>query len=246
MKSLLNSTFASLLFVTLCAFPCTSSAEKNPMRDFPSEFKFSELWEQLVIDGKPTRAYRFVTNETIDEVKVKVSRWLQQSQVPVVERTKNGWTYLSYRNDDTWITVQVRLYANGGSSKVEGLVSFWQASNQLAVRGLEPRLSTLSSMQVLRRLESIDRGRNAITVTAISDASVEVVANGLSADMKTHGYVPASYAPPSLLSGDKAANLYGAISRAWIGNGQQVLFSVFEHRGKTAAQIYVLGGKHLE
>jgi hypothetical protein len=246
MNKLVNIIVAGLLFATLCTFPDTSSAEKNPMRGFPSEFKFSELWEQLIIDGKPTRAYRFVANESLDDVKVKVSRWLQQSQVPVVERTKKGWTYLSHRKDDTWITVQVRLFADGGTSKVEGLVSFWQASYQLAVRGIEPRLSTLNNMQVLRRLESVDRGRNAITVTAISDASVEVVANGLAADMKSHGYVPASYAPPSLLSGDKAASLYGAVSRVWIGNGQQVLFSVFEHRGKTAAQIYVLGGKHLE
>ena len=246
MKKLLNLTVVGLLFATLCTFPDTSDAEKNPMRGFPSEFKYSELWEQLIIDGKPTRAYRFVADETLDDVKIKLSRWLQQSQVPVVEGAKNGWTYLSHRKDDTWITVQVRLFANGGSSKVEGLVSFWQASYQPAVPGIEPRLSTLSSMQVLRRLESVDRGRNAITVTAISDASVEVVANGLAADMKTHGYVPASHAPPSLLSGDKAANLYGAISRAWLGNGQQVLFSVFEHRGKTAAQIYVLGGKRLD
>jgi hypothetical protein len=246
MKSILISTFADLLFVTLCAFPCTSSAEKDPMLGFPSEFKFSELWEKLVIDGKPTRAYRFVANESIDDVKVKVSRWLQHSQVPVVESSKNGWTYLSYRNEDAWITVQVRPFAHVGSSKVEGLVSFWQVSYQRVVRSIEPRLSTLSSMQVLRRLESVDRGRNAITVTAISDASIEVVANGLAADMRTHGYVPVSYAPPSLLSSDKAANLYGAVSRAWIGNGQQVLFSVFEHRGKTAAQIYVLGGKHVE
>jgi hypothetical protein len=64
--------------------------------------------------------------------------------------------------------------------------------------------------------------------------------------MKMQGLVPASYAPPSLISGDKASTPYGAVSRAWIGNGRQILFSVFEHRGKTAAQIYILGGKNLE
>ncbi len=246
MKKLLNLGVVGLLFAMLSAFPYASRAEKNPMLGFPSEFKVSELWERLVIDGKPSRAYRFVANESLAEVKVKLSRWLQQSQVPVVEDKKNGWIYLSHRKEDTWITVQVRAVATGGSSSVEGLISFWQSSDQRVTRSVEPRFSTLDNMQVLRRLESVDRGRNAISVTAISEASVNTIANSLAADMKMHGFAPSSYTPPSLRSGDKAMSPYEAVSRAWTGNGQQVLFSVFEHRGKTAAQIYVLGGKHLE
>jgi hypothetical protein len=243
MSNLLIRTVIGLFFTTLCTFSYSSGAEKNPMQGFPSEFKFSELWEQLVIDGKPTRAYRFVANEPLEDVKVKVSQWLALSQVPAIERSRNGWTYISHRKEDTWVTVQVRLFNAGGRSLVEGLVSFWQDSKYRAVSNIELRFSTLNTMQVLRRLDSVDRGRRAITVTAISDASVNAVANSLAADMKMNGLVPASFSPPALHSDTKGTNLHGSVSRAWIGNGKQVLFSVFEHRGKTAAQIYVLGDK---
>jgi hypothetical protein len=237
------SVLFSAIFFTI---PNVSSAEKNPMIGFPAEFKLSEIWEQAFIDGKPTRVYRFVANESLMEVKQKVSRWLQQAQLPAIEHEKNGWTYISHRKEDTWISVQIRPFSNGGKSLIEGLVSFWQDSRLGSMSNIEPQLAALNNMQVLRRLASVDRGRNAITVTAISEASVDIVANSLAIDMKTHGFVPASYAPPSLLSGDKASTPYGAVSRAWIGNGRQVLFSVFEHKGKTAVQIYVLGGKSLE
>jgi hypothetical protein len=251
MKRMLNwaasvvflATFSAHIYATSVE---ANSVEKNPMLGFPTEYKFSEMWEQLVIDGRPTRVYRFVANESLKEVKLKASKWLQQSEIPAIEQTKNGWTYISHRKEDTWITVQVRLFSNGGSSLVEGMVSFWQDASHLSVRKAVMHLSTLNTMQVLRRLESVDRGRRAITVTAISDASVDTVANSLAGDMKIHGFVPASYAPPSLHPGDKASNPFGAVSLAWIGNGQQVLFSVFEHRGRTAAQIYVLGGKNFE
>jgi hypothetical protein len=237
----------SVLFVAMFfAIPSARSAEKNPMIGFPAEFKLSEIWEQVFIDGKPTRVYRFVANESLMDVKLKVSRWLQQAQLPAIEHEKNGWTYISHKKEDTWISVQVRPFSNGGNSSIEGLVSFWQDSSLGSMGNIEPQLATLNNMQVLRRLASVDRGHTAITVTAISEASVDTVANSLANDMKMQGFVPASYAPPSLISGDKASTPYGAVSRAWIGNGRQVLFSVFEHRGKTAAQIYVLRGKNLE
>jgi hypothetical protein len=246
MKLMLNKVVVVFFLSIVFAIPYGIGAEKNPMRGFPAEFKASEVWEQLVIDGKPTRAYRFVANESLQDVKLKVARWLQQTEIPAMEHAKNGWTYISYRKDDSWITVQVRLFANAGSPLVEGIVSFWQDSNYRSPINFSLELSTLRNMQVLRRLESVDRGRHAISVTAIGSSSVDTVVNSLAADMKTHGFVPASYAPPLLLSDNKAANPYGAVSRAWVGNGRQILFLVFEHQGKTAAQIYVLGGKIFE
>jgi hypothetical protein len=238
--------FVAMSLATASTLTCASMAASSLMRDFPREFKVSELWEHLVIDGKPTRAYRFVATESLDEVKRKVSAWLKQSQGPALEHTKNGWTYFSHRKEGTWITIQVRSIEAGASSAVEGLLSFWQDSNQRSTPSLEPALSTLHKMQVIRRLENVDKGQFAITLTAISDSSVESIANGLAADLKTHGFVSASYAPPALLPSAKDKAPYGAVSRAWIGPGKQVLFSVFEHRGKTAAQIYVLGGKNIE
>jgi hypothetical protein len=238
--------FVASFLASFIGYPSSSFAVPNFLHGFPAEFKVSELWEHLVIDGKPTRAYRFVANQSIDDVKAKVADWMKQPQGSALEHSKNGWTYFSHRKEGIWITIQVRQTAGQMSPSVEGLLSFWEDSNHRVGISAEPLLVTVRKMHVVRRLESVDKGRSAITITAVSDAGVDAIANGLAVDLKSLGFVPAGYAPPSFLPNAKVANPHGAISRAWIGPDRQVLFSVFEHRGKTAAQIYVLGGKHLE
>jgi hypothetical protein len=144
--------------------------------------------------------------------------------------------YISHRNGDTWTSVQLRPIGVGSrGSTVEGVVSFWQESDGSSDR-FDARFTTLGNMQVIRRLESIDRGHRAITITAIGNGGIEAISESLAGDMKRLGLKPATFAPPSLRGGSANA--------ARMGSGRQVLFSVFEHRGRTAAQIYVLGGKH--
>jgi hypothetical protein len=230
------------LLIIFAIFSAIGNARSNPMQGFPVEFKVSSLWEQLVIDGKPTQAYRFVANGPVDEVSRKITEWLTQAESLPQRQTKNGWIYISHRTGRTWTSVQLRS-SGSQSTSVEGIVSFWRESIE-STNDFDSRFVTLRDMKVIRRLESSDKGRGAITLTAIGDASIGSISESLARDMKRLGFTPASFAPPSLrgLSPNKVG--YEAVSQAWTGNGRQVVFVVFEHRGRTAAQIYVLGGKN--
>jgi hypothetical protein len=230
--------FSLIIFAIFFAL---GNARGNPMQGFPNEFKVSSLWEQLVIDGKPTQAYRFVASEPVDDVSRKITQWLTQAESLPQRQMKNGWVYISHRKGSTWTSVQLRPLGSQSTS-VEGIVSFWRESID-STNDFDSRIKTLRYMTVIRRLESIDKGRRAITLTAIGDASIGSISESLAGDMKRLGFAPASFAPPSLRSLSTSRVGYEAVSQAWTGNGRQVVFVVFEHRGKTAAQIYVLGGK---
>jgi hypothetical protein len=234
-------TKMKILLITLALFFTAGNARSNPMQGFPLEFKVSSLWEQLVIDGKPTQAYRFVASEPVDDVTRKITQWLTQAQSLPQRQTKNGWVYISHRKGSTWTSVQLRSFGNQSTS-VEGIVSFWRESID-STNDFDSRIKTLRNMKVIRRLESIDKGRRAITLTAIGDGSIGSISESLAGDLKRLGFAPASFAPPSMRGLSNSRVGYEAVSQAWTGNGRQVVFVVFEHRGKTAAQIYVLGGK---
>jgi uncharacterized protein YndB with AHSA1/START domain len=243
----------TLLLLLLTQFSQTVYAGTNPMSGFPADFKASELWEQLVIDGRPTRAYRFVTKEPLNDVKQKISQWLIQPEGPAQQAVKNGWLYLSQRRGGSWITVQIRPI---DVDLVEGLVSTWteasrqplgelttaQSSRTFSIDGI----STLQFVSVIRRLESSDKGKRALTLTLLSESSVAWLAESLAVDMKRLGLTPATYTPPALNANNSDLKVSRSVAQAWVGKAGQVVFTLFEHRGKTAAQIYLLEGKHLE
>jgi hypothetical protein len=227
--------------IIFALFFTVGNARSNPLQGFPIEFKVSSLWEQLVIDGKPTQAYRFVASEPVDDVTRKITQWLTQAESLPQRQTKNGWVYISHKKGSAWTTVQLRSLSSQ-RSLVEGIVSFWRESID-STNDFDSRIKTLRHMTVVRRLESIDKGRRAITLTAIGHASIGSISESLAEDLKRLGFAPASFAPPSMRGLSTSRVGYEAVSQAWTGNGRQVVFVVFEHRGRTAAQIYVLGGK---
>jgi hypothetical protein len=79
------------ILVILILLSVSGTANSNPMHGFPVEFKVSSLWEQLVIDGRPTRAYRFVASTTFDDATRKITQWLTQASSLPQQQTKNGW-----------------------------------------------------------------------------------------------------------------------------------------------------------
>jgi hypothetical protein len=211
----------------------------------------SKLWAQVDIEGKPTQVYRFKVARPVEQVRARLLQWLDQPESPPQETLKNGWTYLSHKRLGTWVSVQFRSldHSANGDGSVEGLVSLWQDSELKAASTFTDskfdafnRIATLARVQIIRRLESHDQGRRALSLTVLSEQSITSLAASLSQDMKLLGLSPASFAPPLMRSQSGEVVGYPFISQAWAGNGSQVVFTVFEHRGKTAAQIYRLRG----
>jgi hypothetical protein len=242
-------TCVGLLSTTLA--DANTQANSQIVQSFPSEFALSKLWAQVDIEGKPTQVYRFKVMRPVEQVRARLLQWLDQPEGPSQETFKNGWTYLSHKKFGSWVCVQFRSLdpSVNGDGSVEGLVSLWQDSELKPASTFTDskfdafsRIATLERVQIIRRLESHDQGRRALSLTVVSEQSVASLAASLSQDMKLLGLAPASFAPPLMRSQSNIGIGYPFISQAWAGNGSQVVFTVFEHRGKTAAQIYRLRG----
>jgi hypothetical protein len=234
--------FAALFLIAAS----TSYAKTAPLEGFPSSFEVSTLWESVTVEGRSSRAYRFLTKEPFSDTRFKLLQWLSKADSPAQEVEKNGWTYLSHKKSGHWISVQFRRL---DVDLIEGIVSVWQEVNERLNNPFErfERMASLQNIQVIRRIESIDRGHRSLNLIVVSDRSVPSFVNGLVSDLKALGLSPATYAPPSL-NATKQGALQGALqgsyaAQAWTGIGYQVLLTVFEHKGRTAAQIFLSGGK---
>jgi hypothetical protein len=223
-----------------------SHAKVAPLEGFPSGFEVSMLWENVTVEGRSSRAYRFITKEPFAEVRFRLQQWLSRVDLPAQVLEKNGWTYLSHKKSGNWISVQFRRL---DVELIEGIVSIWQDVNERSNNPFErfEKMASLQNIQVIRRIESSDRGHRTLNLVVIGDMSVATLLNSLVFDLKALGLSPATYAPPSLNAtnqGGLQGGLQGSYAaQAWTGAGSQVLLIVFEHKGRTAAQIFLSGGK---
>jgi hypothetical protein len=219
-----------------------SYARTVPLEDFPSSFEVSTLWESVTIEGRPSRAYRFITKEPFPDVRFRLRQWLSRADSPAQEVEKNGWTYLSHKKSGQWTSVQFRKL---DFELIEGIVAIWQDVMERPSNPFErfEKMASLQRIQVIRRIESIDRGHKTLNLIVVGDMSVPVLVNGLKADLKALGLSPATYAPPALNATKQGALQGSYVAQAWTGAGSQVLLTIFEHKGRTAAHIFLSGGK---
>jgi hypothetical protein len=222
-----------------------SHAKIAPLEGFPSNFEVFTLWESVTVDGRPSRAYRFISKEPFSDVRFRLQQWLSRPDSPAQEVVKNGWTYLSHKKSGYWTSVQFRRF---DVELVEGIVSVWQDANEKSHNPFErfERMASLQNLHVIRRVESIDRGRRTLNLIGVGDKSVAALVNGLVSDLKALGLTPATYAPAAL-DANKQSALQGPqqgsyAAQAWTGAGSQVLLTVFEHKGRTAVQLLFSGG----
>jgi hypothetical protein len=231
-----------------------SHAKLALLEGFPPSFEVSGLWENVTVESRSSRAYRFVARESFPEVRVMLRQWLSQSNSPAQEAVKNGWTYLSHRKSGHWTTVQFRVFEadrrGGGKDAVdielvEGIVSVWQDAHEKSRNPFErfESMASLQNINVIRRIESVDRGQRTLNLVVVGDMSVSSLVGRFASDLKELGLMPATYAPPLLNASKQVPPQAPYAAQAWTGAGAQVVFTVFAHRGRTAAQLFLSGGK---
>jgi hypothetical protein len=213
-----------------------------PLDGFPAAIPLEHLWQKAHFEGRESQAYRFSSASGIDQVSALLKVWLTGRFGEPQVKQQGQWLYFSQRRDGWWVTAQIRPLSDGGSAAIEGLLTIWRHSSGSA--GLPVKeLTALSMTKVIRQFDSEDGGVRSTSLTLLSEHSRDAIAQAFEANFKRLGMAPASYSPPALQASAAAAH---GTSKAWRGNGTQLVMTIFEHRGQTAAVIHWMSAANNE
>ena len=235
---LFRSLASLLTFMSFLTFAAPSlGAELSLPAGAPTGLKIQRLWGSLISDDRESAAFRFTSKSSLDVIQPQVQAWLVSGVHPVQTKSQNGWLYLSNFVNDVWLTVQLR--AVDSSNSLEGLITVWRALPVKPVSMAE-QLPSLRTGVVLKESLGRDQNRVSKTLVLISDQTVADLALALSTDLKRLGFERTPYSP-SMLKGSPINGVRGthtALAQAWSSAQSSVVFSVFEHSGKTALTLH--------
>ena len=203
----------------------------------PSTFKIERLWGTQIANGRESMVYRFNTQTDFEDAQAQTKEWLAIGAHPVQSKTENGWSYLSNFVQNVWLTVQLRRA--GQSNKVEGLITVWRAATNTPT-SMTLQISSLQKSTVLKESLSRDHQRVSQTLVVVSDDSVMNLAQAIASDLQRLGFARTPYSPVAL-KGQLLKGFAGsaaATAQAWSSSKSNVVFSVFEHSGKTAVTLF--------
>lgn len=189
--------FVVLLLLLLLNRPANATGDEDPLADempvvaLMPEMRGNWVARRMAYNGVPMSIRSFSSKRSAEDViQYYESRWKTFTGAHIQRSRADGMETLGVRSDGYYYTVQVR---DDGANAQGNLVV--TRDLQKAKPDIETDFPLVPGTEVLVKTESLDVGKRAETVVALSERSVASVSRWMDSELRRGGWTKQDFGP---------------------------------------------------